>query len=389
MNGYISYRKRMRIIALICTVVAVALAAALYVLVGEYNENERQKMLELHKLDIQVYEDMRNQNEDKDELLSTSEKELREKMKNYDFYQKIEEKLTTYVAFLGTETVRKMKNDNMNWVAQFFSTMTKNYTDTHGINSGSRGTNAYYGYITLNLRALQSFEYFDLAVICYGAHDDPETFATYYDGLLRSLRNQNEKCEIYCMIEANKEGYNPNAETVKQICALYGGICIDMNEYFRENGIDYDAALNGIEPNSYGDKVYHDAIMETIDASLKEGRRVDADKRVNFSSTRHFDNFKYLGTAKMKQVSDTVLEFSSSGKMAALIYKIDAKNGDNTKIYVNGKKVLDVNTKNGTSDELGIAIISTELGNMNRIRIETGTEDNAMNIYGVALSGAK
>jgi hypothetical protein len=30
-----------------------------------------------------------------------------------------------------------------------------------------------------------------------------------------------------------------------------------------------------------------------------------------------------------------------------------------------------------------------ELGGMNRMRIETGTEDNAMNIYGVALSGSK
>ncbi len=389
MSGYISYRKRMRIIALICTVVAVVLAAALYVLVGEYNENERQKMIALYKLDIQVYEDMRNQDAEEDEMLSDSEKELREKMENYDFYQKIEEKLTTYVAFFGTETVRKIKNDNMNWVAKFFDTMKKNYTPTHGINSGSRGSSSYYGYVTLNLRALQSFEYFDLAVICYGAHDDPETFATYYDGLLRSLKNQNEKCEIYCMIEANKEGYNPNAEAVKQICALYGGICIDMNEYFREKGIDYDEALNGIEPSSYGDTVYHDAIMETIDASLASGRRVNSDKRVNFSSTRDFDNFKYLGTAKMKKVSDTVYEFSSSGKMASLIYKINNKNGENTRIYVNGKKVLDVNTKYGTSDELGIAVISTELGNMNRIRIETGTEDNAMNIYGIALSGSK
>lgn len=387
MGGYISYRKRMRIIALICTVVAVVLAMGLYVLLGEYNENAREKMIALHRLDIQAYEEMRNQNEE--DFLSQSEKELLEKMKNYDFYQKIEEKLTTYVAFFGTETVRKMNNDNMNWVAQFFGTMQKDYTDTHGINSGLRGSDAYYGYITLNLRALQSFEYFDLAVVCYGSHDDPETFATYYDGLLRSLKNQNEKCEIYCMIEANEEGYNANAEAVKQICALYGGICIDMNEYFRENGIDYDATLNGIEPNAYGDKVYHDALMATIDASLKEGRRVDTDKRVKFSSTRDFDNFKYLGTAKMKKVSDTVFEFSSPGRMAALIYKVDAKNGENTRIYVNGKKVLEVNTKHGDSDEMGIALISTELGNMNRIRIETGTEDNAMNIYGVALSGSK
>ncbi|MBR3965557.1 MAG: SGNH/GDSL hydrolase family protein [Clostridia bacterium] len=389
MKRYISYRKRMRIIALISTVFAVILAAVLYILVGKYNEKELMKMVALHKLDIQVYEDMRNQDDGMDELLSDSERELQEKMKTYDFYQKIEEKLTTNIAFFGTETVRKMKNDNTGWVAQFFDTMKKNYTNAHGINSGSRGSSALYGYVALNIRALQSFEYFDLAVVCYGAHDDPETFTTYYDGLLRSIKNQNEKCEIYCIIEANKEGYNENAEAVRQICALYGGICIDMNEYFKENGIDFDATLNGIEPNSYGDKEYLSAILETIDSSLESGRRVSTDKRVNFSSTRDFDNFKYLGTAKMKKVSDTVYEFSSSGKIAVLVYKIDPKNGENTKIYVNGKRVLNVNTKYGSSDELGIALISTSLGNMNRIRIETGTDDNAMNIYGIAIGGSK
>ena len=389
MKRYISYRKRMRTIALISTVLAVILAAVLYILIGKYNEKELMKMVALHKLDIQVYEDMRNQDDGMDELLSDSERELQEKMKTYDFYQKIEEKLTTNVAFFGTETVRKMKNDNTGWVAQFFDTMKKNYTTAHGINSGSRGSSALYGYVALNIRALQSFEYFDLAVVCYGAHDDPETFTTYYDGLLRSIKNQNEKCEIYCIIEANKEGYNENAEAVRQICALYGGICIDMNEYFKENGIDFDATLNGIEPNSYGDKEYLGAILETIDSSLESGRRVSTDKRVNFSSTRDFDNFKYLGTAKMKKVSDTVYEFSSSGKIAVLVYKIDPKNGENTKIYVNGKRVLNVNTKYGSSDELGIALISTSLGNMNRIRIETGTDDNAMNIYGIAIGGSK
>ena len=53
----------MRIIALISTVLAVILAAALYILVGKYNEKELMKMVALHKLDIQVYEDMRNQDD--------------------------------------------------------------------------------------------------------------------------------------------------------------------------------------------------------------------------------------------------------------------------------------------------------------------------------------
>ncbi len=376
-------------IALISTIMAVILTAVLYVLIGRYNESERMKSVALHELDIQVYEDMRNQESEADDYLSDAEKELRKKMKNYDFYQKIKEKLTTNVVFLGTETVRKRKNDSENWVSQFFDTMRKKYTMAHGINSGSKGSTALYGYIALNLSALQNFEYFDLAVVCYGTHDDPETFAVYYDGLLRSIKNQNEKCEIYCIIEANKDGYNENADVVRQICALYGGICIDMNEYYYEHGIDFDATLDGIEPNAYGDKEYLNAIIETIENALNSDRKVSTDKRVNFSSTRNFDNFKYLAVSKMKKVSDSVYEFSSSGKMEVLVYKIDPKNGENIKIYVNGKKTLTVNTKYGTSDELGVVLISTDLGNMNRIRIETGTADNARNIYGVALSGSK
>lgn len=386
MDEYLRRRKIRQLILWLSIAAAIILAVVLFYFLSEYQKREQLRAEELHQLDIQIYEDMRN-NLLEDDDMSEKDRELLEKMKNYDFYQKLEENLDTYIAFFGTETVRKMKNDSSNWVAQFFETMKNRYTPAKGINVGAKGSTALFGYIALNLRALKVFEYYDLAVVCYGAHDDPETFAVYYDGLLRSIKNQNSKCEIYCIIEANEAGYNENADTVRQICALYGGICIDMNEYYREHNIDYAMTLDGIVPNAYGDTEYLRAVVETIDNAMKDGRRVSEDKRVNFSTTREFDNYKFVEVSSMKSVGETVFEFSSSGKMAVLVYKIDPIYGNNTKIYVNGKKVLTCDTRYGDSDELGVILISNDMGGMNRIRIEVGTEDNAKNIYGVALSG--
>ena len=377
----------MQIIAIISIVLAVILAASLYFLLSGYNRREQEKREELHKLDIEKYEELKENDVFYGEDITDKDRELLDKMKNYDFYQKLEERLDTYVGFFGTEAVRKTKNDN-NWVGQFFEAVRNKYSYARGINSGSRGTDSLYGYIALNTSALQVFEYFDLVVVCYGAYDDPETFATYYDGFLRSVKNQNEKCEIYCIIEANAEGYNENAETVRQLCALYGGICIDMNEYFEKHGIDYSMTLNGIAPNAYGDIEYLNAVMDTIEENLESGRRVTRENRVNFSTTRNFDNYKFVSMSDMKKISDTVYEFSSSGKMATLVYKISS-GGGNTKVYVNGKKVMTCDIRYGDSDELGVILISSELGSMNRIRIETASEDVALKIYGVALSGAK
>lgn len=389
MDGYVSYRKIMRMIAIVSVVIAVILAAVLYFLLSGYNEREQEKRAELHRLDIEKYEELKNEDIVYGDDISEADKELLEKMKNYDFYQKVEEKLDTYIGFFGTEAVRSTRSGTGGWVSAFFETMRNRYSHARGINCGSANTTSLYGYVALNIRALQSFEYFDLVVICYGAYDDPATFATYYDGFLRSVKNQNEKCEIYCMIEANAEGYNPNAETVKQICALYGGVCIDMNEYYKKYNIDYESTLNGIEPNAYGEMEYFNAIFETIDASLAAKRRVEPVNRVNFSTSRDFDNYKFVTLSNMKKISDTVYEFSSSGKMAVLMYKMSAEHGADTRVYINGKKMLSIDTRQGSTDELGVMMISTELGSMNRIRIETGTEDNAMNIYGIGLSGAK
>lgn len=389
MDGYVSYRKRMRIIAIASIVLAVILGAVLLFLLSGYRDRENEKKEELHKLDAELYEEIKKNNILYGEDISDEDRQVLEKMKNYDFYQKIEEKLDTYVAFFGTETVRKMKNDSNNWVAKFFPAMRSEFSYARGINCGSKGSDALYGYVALNTSALQYTEYYDLAVVCYGAHDDPATFATYYDGLLRSIRNQNEKCEIYCIIEASADGYNENADTVRQICALYDGVCIDMNEYFIENGIDYSMTLDGIVPNAYGDIEYLNALMNTIEENLKNGRRVRGEGRVNLSTTRLFDNYNFVSVSKMKRTGDTVFEFTASGKMATLVYKINELNGGNTKIYVNGKKVSTCDTRIGGSDELGVFSISMNMNGMNRIRIETETEKNANNIYGIAMSGAK
>ena len=389
MKRYLSYKRKMRIIATASVIMAAVLALVLMLLISDYNEKQGQKKDELHKLNIEMYEEMK----DSDILYGDGENkedtDRREEMKNYDFYQKIKGGMDTYVAFFGNEAIRKKKNDSTGWVRQFFETMDNRYTYARGINCGSKGTDALYGYVALNISALKAYEYYDLAVVCYGAYDDPETFSVYYDGLLRSLKNQNPKCEIYCMIEADVNGYNENAETVKKICDLYGGICIDMNEYFESKNVDFTATLEGITPNQYGNQEYLNAIFEVIDENLENNRQVSSSVKVSFATTRSFDDAKFVSVRNMKNTSDFIYEFSSSGKLGIFVYKIDPIKGGNVSIFANGRKIAVVDTRYGSSEEMGIALISTDLDKINRIRIDMGSEANSGNLYGMIFGGAK
>ena len=391
--AFISYRKKMRIIAIVSVVVAAILAVALWFLISDYNKKAKIRRDELHLLDIEMYEEIKNNDNYFDADVTPADRELAEKMKNYNFYQKLEERMQVNVLFLGNEITDGIgvSDYTYRWVNRFVSEIEDGYgSDLKGYNYGKVNSDAFYGYNILNFAAT-SLTY-DLVMICYGANDDPATFKIYYDGLLRSIKNQNSKCEIYCIIEANPEGYSDNAEDVRELCAHYGGICIDMNEYFIANKIDMSATLQGVLPNAEGNAAYYACISKVVRENLLADRQTKSEIKPNLSTTKSFDNYKVISREEMKQVSDTVFEFTARGNIATLIYNKSYTDGGTIKVYVNGKKLQTIDNKrenNTGGKEVDFYLIATGLDGVNKIRIETGTADNTLNFYGVALSGVK
>ncbi len=393
MGKFVSYRKKMRILSVLSLLICAVLAVALYFLLSSYNDKQKERRDELLLLDMEMYEANQNNGSYFDSYIDPADRELAEKLKNYNFYEKLKERLQVNVLFLGNGIVQGtgVANSNDNWVIKIVNEIETDYgTDLKGANYGKADTDTFYGYNIMN--CAPTGHIYDLVVICYGADEDPETFETYYDGLLRSVKNQNSKCDIYCIIEAREGGNGENAETVKQLCSHYGGICIDMNEYFSENNIDKKKTLNGIIPNVEGNIAYYNCISNVIKENLRAEREVPAENKAYLSTSKDYDNYKYVKRTEMKKVSDTIYEFSSAGKIASLIFYKSYSSGGVIRVYINGKKIsaIDNTLDNNVGGNLiRFELLDDELSGVNKIRIETDTADNALNIYGIALSGEK
>ncbi|MBE6538641.1 MAG: hypothetical protein E7671_04160 [Ruminococcaceae bacterium] len=387
MSDFISRRRRRRLIPLFALMLAAILAVGLYFLLSDYNAKEIERRNELFLLNIQMYEEMQNSGTNN---TGNVDRVLAEKLKNYNFYEKLTERLQVNALFLGNEVIKggNIGDPNLSWINRLAREIEEDgyCADLKGANFGLADSDPFYGYNMLNFYSL-GLDYYDFVIVCYGADEDPETFELYYDALLRSIKNQNKKCEIYCIIEADVNGYGPNAETVRAVCANYGGVCVDMNEYFRKNNISFDSALDGYLPNEIGNSAYYDCVSGLIQENIANGRKIPEENKPYLSTSRDFDDYKAVERAEMKRVGDSVLEFYSSGKVATLITK-NVASGGTVKVYVNGKKML--TTSNKISDTVQLpqqfTVIADDLSGVNKIRIET-SEENLTNIIGVAFSG--
>ncbi len=382
----------MKRVAYLSVIISVILALMLVILVNNSKKKEQERREELNRLDGEMYEEIKSNDNYFNNEEDKADKELNEKLKKYNFYQKLAEKIHVNVLFLGNAVTDGVGvvDYNQRWVNRFVNAIETDYgTDLSGYNLGRVDSDAFYGYNALNFIGNQ-FVY-DLVIICYGADDDPSTFSFYYDGLLRSIKNQNRKCEIYCLIEANPSGYNENADAVRDICEYYGGVCIDVNNYFLEKSIKMSDALDGIIPNEKGNLAYFNCIMEVVNKNLKEGRVISDKFTPNFSTSESFDNYRVYERSKMEQKINTVYEFNAKGSIATLIFSKSYTDGGSFRVYVNGKKVSTVNNvkdDNSTGKQTEFQIVATGLEGVNQIRVETGTAENALNFYGVAMSGS-
>ncbi|MBQ8005078.1 MAG: SGNH/GDSL hydrolase family protein [Clostridia bacterium] len=394
MKDFISYRKKMRILAIVSLLLCAVLAVLLVFLISDYNKKQKELSDELFLLDIEMYEAMKNSGSYFDSDISAADRELAEKLKNYNFYEKLKERLQVNVLFLGNGIVQGtgVANSNDNWVLKIVNEIETSYgTDLKGANYGKANTDAFYGYNIMNCAPLGLV--YDLVVICYGAGEDPQNFEMYYDGLLRSIKNQNSKCDIYCIIEATAEDTERvNADAVKELCDHYGVICIDMNEYFTSHSIDKKKTLNGIIPNADGNIAYYNCISVIIKENLKAGRDVPANNQAYLLTSKNFDNYKYIKRADMEKVGGSIYEVSAPGKVATLMYYKSYTSGGIIRVYINGKKVAEIDNKletNTGGNVINFALLDSELTGVNKIRIEVDTPDNGLNFYGVAFSGAK
>ncbi len=377
------FRRKKNLAALIGCAASLILAIILLVLVSNASKRDKQ---EQDRLSL-INEELRGTFGDGEEL-DVSEEE-KKKLESYDLYQKLSEGLQVNALFLGNGAMTSEGSNSRGWAHDAVAVWKERYGVTvQGGNYSRVSTGPFYGYTMMN-QYHRGFKY-DIIVVCYGTDEDPSDFALFYDGLLRSIKNQNSKCEIYCVIEASESGYNENADTVRRLCNFYGGVCLDMVKYFEENEINYAASLNGIIPTNAGGKVYLEAFTERIDADLKDRRRVPESTAAYDAKAERFDKFTFVESKDLTGPTATSYEYVTEDSVAGIMF-YNASSGGDIRIYVNGVEVkrLDNRLEMGSARRVGMELIGYELSGRTVIRIEAGSEENLTNIAGIATCRKK
>lgn len=388
MRRFVSYRKKVKIISITCIFISVVIAIVLCLLLWEYKQKNKKLSNELFWLDEEQYaamlkENEKTQSEDKTEVGKTEQ---------YNFYEKLDRNLQVNVLFLGDEAMAGggVSDAENNWVMLLANEIENKYgSDLKGGDYSKPNTNPFYGYHMLKSysRGLK----YDLIILCYNGEKDPENFKICYDGLLRSAKRQNSKCEIFCIIEASRDGEDEGAETIRALCDFYGGVCIDMNKYFSDKRVNFMRAVSEDNvPTVDGCLKYYDAISSVIKLGTKDNRQTTLRVKANLETSKLFDTYEYISLDSMNKVNDKVREFTTSGTVAGLVY-YDSHFGGTIRVYVNGKRVFSEINKLDTNvaRKVRCKLIANNLSDVSKIRIETDSTENMNNIFGVAVCGTK
>lgn len=377
-------RRKKTLFALVGVILCIALAVVLFYLLKNANQNDRLEQDRLHQLNEEL-----RQTFDEDDDEKNESNILRDKLKKYDFYQKLREGLQVNALFLGNGASTATSSGQRQWVFDAVAHWERTFgIDIQGGNYARVNTTAFYGYTMMNEypRGLR----YDLVVVSYGAQDDPADFAFYYDGLLRSIKNQNAKCEIFCVIEANADGYSENAETVRLLSDYYGAVCIDMIQYFKDNGVSFETALDGINPTPEGSDVYLEAIKSVVQENLDGGRKVPERTATYDAKATCFDKFSFVEAKSLSKDTVTSYEYVTDDPVVGIMY-YNTSDGGTIRIYADGKLVSTIDNR---LKEAGVRQITTAVAGKNFegrtvIRVEAGSKDNLTNIAGIITCSDK
>lgn len=382
---YMGLGTRRRIFTFISVVGVFALAGILFLVLSDFEKRSQKEQQFLFEMDEEYYQKDFFTNEETDDNVLPD-------VPAYDLYEKIKAKSEVNVLFLGDEVAKGLGVSNA--ADSFVNMLVENWESEYGVdikggNYARPDTDSFYGYYIMNSYSRNLI--YDLFVICYGAKDETKDFEFYYDGLLRSIKNQNPKCEIVCIIEACQDGYNENSAKIKAICENYGGICVDMVEYFSENSIRYsEATKDGYLPNELGCRAYYDAVWEAVDENYKSGRKVPEKTAPLLASSKKFDSFKFVKLSEMTKISDTEYEYKTETAVAGIIY-YRSYFGKDLKLYVNGKKTGEVSNKMdvNVARQIQSKVISNSIQGKVKIKVDASAADNVSNIVGIVLCDTK
>lgn len=246
------------------------------------------------------------------------------------------------------------------------------------------GNGSYGGYVSEKL--LPEEASIDLAIVCYGQNDLPESFAEPYEALIRELYRRNDRCSIVAVLESPQREYNEKMQTILQLAEYYNFSVADTIEAFNSSGYSYEfLTLDGIHPNERGQEIYAKSIEQIIAEQVKKAyqekeklvlnalsnrEEIDADafladpifKKATVETVDTYEQFRYFPSAEFRRINDTdweiIFETGFSGSlgisrnMVPGVNQLKIYSSDNEEIYNSGVVEWKINFNLITVDHL-------------------------------------
>ena len=311
------------------------------------------------------------------------------------FYQKLADGFDVKILIVGDSISlgKGISDESLSWVHLLESDLVETYNVNVQIKNVSLSySTAYAGYVRTMALSEDTTGY-DLAIICYGQNDDEKTFANYYEGLIRAIRNKNEKCSIISVLESSQRKYTKKKKTIQELSEHYGSQVADLIAPFNDTASgDYKnlTTNDGINPNESGQKIYADVISKLIaDEVEKETPYNDEDVEIVNDWAKNLNKFKGITASEFKR-TDNKFVYTLNEPLTGF-YGIDYKYfaGENgCKIFIDGKEYkAPESTVHSNNFQLYIIPLSNQsISAKQSIEIRFSTEEQANGFKGICVS---
>lgn len=182
---------------------------------------------------------------------------------------------------------------------------------------------------------------YDLVIICYGENDsDDDSFASNYEGVIRSSQAKYPGCSIICVLESSQREYTNKIKTIMDIAHFHNIPIADTIEAFNNSGYNYEELVNAPDDLTHPNNTGHEIYLNTIATIISDQMSVDT---AYDPESHQFDKRVFYSKSDLKKIDSKTfaLAFDSPQTAKISIYgtHIPGENGikvisdDNTIVY--------------------------------------------------------
>lgn len=324
------------------------------------------------------------------------------------FYGKLSNGQPVSVLVLGDGFAKgsNLENVSISWSELISEKLQNEFSsDVQIDNYALPSDNGVYSGLVMANEIPEGSEY-DAVILSFGEYDDPETFSTFYEGILRTITKKCPEISVISLIEPSSST-NPdshagaNASAIETITDHYHGLTIDVAKLMESNGGNAKdtAASDNISQNEEGNA----KTAELILTSIKEFSS-KSEENIDYSSidaldekTSELEHYTYIPASDFAKVNDTTFELPADmildvyGETVTGLLGVDYdyQVGVND-VYVSvdgtpfGRSTKEFS---GSSPEQHILLINDEFAPAEYVTVSFGTAAEADSFAGIIVSG--